>query len=210
MKIDNAPYRTDLLRITNNYEDLCKSLVSTFNTYSELETKIAPYVAKNVNNGFQSGISKDWIKENIKTGTNMHPVMYYRMIEGIEMFYRQTKGMKRLPSPHIVSHRSIHYGEGLFNIRQVFNVEEYLKKTESRQRKYVVNSVHEIQLDGLDSIYIENLRGTGFKYLMIRPKLGKSGIPSVSNWEVLLSKTNHGYLIDHIDTDKNPHYNGTL
>jgi hypothetical protein len=204
-----SPYRTDIIRITSDYEDLSKALFSTFNTYQTLERKIAPYVAKNVNAGFPPGISREWIKENVSTGAGMHPVMYIRMCECIETFFRESKGMKRLPYPHIVSHRSVHYGEGLFSIKPVLDIEPYLERTKSRVRKYAVNTVHEVEIDGLDTLYIENLRGTGFKYLMLRPKLGKTGMPSVKNWEALLLKNNPGYLIDHIDTDKNPRYNGT-
>jgi len=45
-------------------------------------------------------------------------------------------------------------------------------------------------------------------FLILRPKLGKLGMPSTSKWEVLVYKKNHGYIIDHVDSHINPKFSG--
>ena len=203
-------YRTDIIRPISNYDDLAKALYCTVKTYQLIESKIAPLIAKQINAGAMFAfVTKEWIRENVSSNNGMHPIMYNRMLDSIELFYSKHKGMRRLPSPHIVSHRSVHYGEGMFSFEQI-DVEKYLKMTPNKDRKYTVNTVYKVYVDGLEPFYIENLRGSGFKYMLFRPKLGKTGMPNMTSWEALFFKTNPGYMIDHIDTDKNPRYNGTL
>jgi hypothetical protein len=206
--IDDAPYRTDIVRATNRYDDLARQIIITFKTYQEVESKIAPLVARNSGN-LMFILSKEGMLEIIKNSFGMNNLMFSRFLDGIERFYAKHKMMKRLPSPHIISHRSVHFGESLFHIEQV-DVEQYLKLTQNRDRNYKVSTVHKIEVGGLDPFYIENMRRGNYKYIVLRPKLGKSGAPMPDKWEILLYNTNLGYNVEHVDSDKNPRYNGTL
>lgn len=211
-KIENGAYnletlyRTDIVRKNNDYNDLGNAVVATYKTYFDVERVVAPYIAKYADDGFI--LTKDWIQERSRN-FGMNRIMHAKMMEGVERFFLKNHGKRRLPSPHIISHRSVHYLEGMFTI-EPDNLQNYLNDTVDRIRNFKVKSVHKISIDGLDPIYVENMRPGHYKYLMLRPKLGKSGTPSVDKWEVLLSTENSGYMIDHIDTDKNPRYNGTL
>lgn len=205
---ENTPYRTDIVRTVNDYDDLAHQLVITFKTYQALENKIAPLVSRNFGNDTFI-LSRDWIEEIVKNTYGMNSVMYRRFIDAIERFFIKYKSTRRLPSPHIISHRSVHFGEGLFEINKI-DLEKYLSSTSYRVRNFKVTSVHMISVDGLEPFYIENMRSGKFKYLILRPKLGKAGTPIVDKWEILLYNSNPGYLVDHIDTDKNPRYNGRI
>lgn len=208
MKEVHAPYRTDIIRTSNQFDDLAKEVVATFRTYSDIEGFVAPLVSRNADSGVFT-VSKDCLKEHVKNKYGMHSIMYLRMLDSIEKFYSKHKATRRLPNPHIISHRSAHFGEGLFDIVP-YSVEEYLAKMPTRSRNYKVTSVHKVEVAGLEPFFIENMRKGDFKYLMLRPKLGKSGGPQFDKWEILLYNMNFGYNVEHIDTEKNPRYNGTI
>jgi hypothetical protein len=203
------PYRTDIVRVSNRYDDLANQVVVTYKTYAEIESKTSSLVARNSDNtGFF--LTKDWLDDMVgKNRYGMNSVMYRRLLESVEKFYLKNKSTKRLPIPHVISHRSAHFGEGLFAVTQVDH-EKYLEATKSRVRNFKVSSVHKLEIDGLGPFYIENMRTGSYKYLIVRPKLGKSGAPMPDRWEVLLFTENLGYNVSHIDTEKNPRYNGSI
>jgi hypothetical protein len=203
-----APYRTDVVRPSSKYDDLAKQVVVSYKTYESVEAHVSPLVSRNIDNSMFI-LTKDLIHERVQNGYRMNSFMYNRLLDAVEKFYLKNRHTNRLPSPHIISHRSIHYCDGMFEITKV-DTEKYLQSTRNRVRNYKVNSVHMIEISGLDPLYIENMRGGDYKYLMLRPKLGKSGAPAMDRWEILLYLTNFGYNVTHIDTDKNPRYNGTI
>lgn len=205
---DNSQYRTDIIRPDNSYDDLARQLIATYRTYQAVEDKVAPVVSRNSGND-AFFLSKEWIDESVKNSFGMSSIMYRRFLDAVEKFYLKHKSSKRLPSPHIITHRSVHFGEGLFDVEQA-DVAKYLELTRDRVRNFKVNSVHRISVGGVEPFYIENMRPGNFKYMILRPKLGKSGAPTVDRWEVLLFRTNLGYNVEHIDTDKNPRYNGSI
>ena len=205
---DTAPYRTDIVRPSNRYDDLARQIIITFKTYQEIESKISPLVSRNIGNSFFV-MSKDLMNTMVKNSFGMNSFMYNRLLDSIERFYTSNKLMKRLPNAHIISHRSVHFSDSLFEIEQV-DVEQYLKETQNRERNFKVVTVHKINVGGLTPFYIENMRRGNYKYLVLRPKLGKSGAPQPDKWEVLFYTTNFGYNVEHVDSDKNPRYNGTI
>lgn len=203
------PYRTDIVRVSNRYDDLASQIVVTYKTYAEIESKTAALVSRN-SDSFGFFLTRDWIDEAIgKNRFGMHGVMYRRLLEATEKFYLKNKTSKRLPIPHIISHRSAHFGDGLFEVTRVDH-EKYLEATKHRERNFKVTSVHKVSIDGLSPFYIENMRSGTYKYLIVRPKLGKSGAPMPDRWEVLLFSSDMGYNVAHIDTEKNPRYNGSI
>lgn len=202
-----APYRTDIVRPTGRYDDLAKLVVVSYKTYESIERLVSPTVSRNVDNSFFV-LTKEWINETLQNGYRMNTFMYSRLLDAVEKFYSNNRS-KRLPSPHIISHRSVHYCAGMFDITHI-DTDTYLQSTSNRVRNYKVTSVHRLDINGLEPLYIENMRSGNYKYLMLRPKLGKSGAPAMDRWEIQLYLTNFGYNVEHIDTDKNPRYNGTI
>jgi len=205
---NDLPYRTDIVKLNNRFDDLARQIIITYKTYSDIEEKIAPLVARNSSNT-SFFLTREWIDEQIKNSYNMNPSMYRRLLENIEKFYQKHKSSKRLPSPHIISHRSVHFGEGLFEIKPI-DITKYLEATKDHIRNFKVNSVHQINVDGINSFYIENMRYAKYRYMILRPKLGKSGAPMPDKWEILLFTSDLGYNVEHIDTEKNPRYNGNI
>jgi hypothetical protein len=203
-----APYRTDIVRPSNHFDDLAKQVIVTYKTYADVESHVAPLIARNIDNGVFL-LTKEWIDERVKNCFGMNSFMYKRLLDAVEKFYLKNRTTKRLPNPHIISHRSVHFCDGLFEITLI-DTEKYLAATSSRARNYKVNSVHKIDVGGFEPFYIENMRKGDFKYMILRPKLGKSGAPTIDRWEILLYQSNFGYNVEHIDTDKNPRYNGTI
>jgi hypothetical protein len=204
----NLPYRTDVVRPTTDFDDLAREVVTTFNTYCRIESNVSPLVARNVDNNIFI-LSKDWIHEKVKNSFKMESIMYGKMLDSVVAFYAKNKISKRLPSPHIISHRSVHYTDQLFDIFEI-DKNEYLKLSPNKVRNFRVDTVHQLNIFQIGTLYIENMRKGTYKYLVLRPKLGKSGAPTIDRWEVLLFKSHQGYMIEHIDTDKNPRYNGNI
>jgi hypothetical protein len=76
-----------------------------------------------------------------------------------------------------------------------------------------LKNLYAISLFGTTSpIYVENLslKPEDVGFVIVRPRLGKLGTPNLSRWEVLLYRQPHGYLIEHVDSEINPRYCGTL
>ena len=77
--------------------------------------------------------------------------------------------------------------------------------------KFKATSLAEIRLTGINEpIYVENLKERQYKYLIVRPKLGKLGTANIQNWEVLFYTRNFGFNLDHCDSNLNPRYSGIL
>jgi len=204
----DGPYRTDIVRMTSNYDDIGHQVVGTYRTYLELESKVAPLIARNSDNDLFL-LTKERIGEMVKNSHGMNPTMFRHLLDSVEKFFLKNKSKRRLPSPHIISHRSVQYGEVLFTIDEI-DVAKYLEQTKNRVRNFKVNTVHKVEVEGLNPFYIENMRRGNYRHMILRPKLGKSGAPMPDRWEILLFGSSLGYLVDHIDTDKNPRYNGSI
>ena len=50
------------------------------------------------------------------------------------------------------------------------------------------NCLEPIISNGIIGIYIDGLNNERFEYLILRPKMGKTGVPVVKFWEALLFK----------------------
>ena len=203
-----ATYRTDFVRMSKNYDDLGRNVVATFKTLQDIERKFAPLLSRNADNPVFM-FTKDLIDTEVKNRYGMHPKMYGRLLNSVEQFYAKNRMTKRLPMVDLVSSRSVHYGEGLFKIKEI-DAKEYIEKNKI-SRKYKISNVFQLDIDGCEeSIYIENMKRIPYKYIILRPKLGTSGMPTLNSWEILFSNKDLGYNVEHIDTDRNPRYNGTM
>jgi hypothetical protein len=203
-----TPYRTDVMRNNTNYDDLSKLVVIAFRTYSAIEGKIGPLSARNTGNDLFI-LTQDWLTEMIKNSYGMNCKTFEAMIESVERFYGVYRNAKRLPTPHIITHRGIQFSQEQFTITQV-DVKEYLASSKNKDRTFNITSVHRVNVEGADPFFIENMKYGSYKHLIVRPKLGNAGTPTIDKWEVLLFERDVGYLIDHVDSNKNPRYNGSM
>ena len=191
-----------------SYNDILQIIEGTYRMYSKLYEAIGPWNAKqNSNNFIYSPPSKDYIMEIVKRqpkGVNSQ--VFYNMIGNVIKFCERHKGKRQLVTPHPSTHHSAHFPEGTFEI-------EYLKsdlpQLEKNNSKYPVKTIAKISLaDVQQPIFVENVREDNYKYLIVRPKLGKLGTASSKYWEVLFFKQNFGFNFDHTDSQLNPRFSG--
>lgn len=189
----------DISRNTSDFSDLLKIITGYYEMYQRASNYLGPWISKQAGMMF---IPPD--KETIKTALGKeNPNISYRartaFIDCLVKFVTDTKGRKALIHPNPSTHHSAQFPSGTFEITQIPNG--------SPKKLYKIDFAH-----ASDSVYIENLMipPEQVKFIILRPKLGKLGTASVSKWEVLLFKQNNGYLVEHVDSDKNPRYSGIL
>jgi hypothetical protein len=201
-------YRADVFRPTTDFDDLLRMVAMHFKMYSKAVNFVGPWVAKQSDTMFIVP-DRAQVKEAINVG---HPLVNFKtesmMTDSIIDFISTTKGRRALIQPHVSTHHSIQLHESLFTISRVTDKIQ-LRDDRSIRRP---STLHKIEIMGIEEpVYVENLRPpVNFKYMIIRPKLGKHNMPSVNRWEVLFFKNPQQYLINHADSSLNPRYAGII
>lgn len=196
--------RHDIVRTTKSYDDLLRIVAAYYEMYEKGARFLTPYISRQ-NNSNLPFIPPD--KDQVKTVMGkprsvMHPVIHHQFVNELVNFAERTKGKRALISPHQTTHHSAQFSSGTFEI-----VESKAKLPGNRK------SLHQVTVFGSElPFFIENMQLTPeqVNFIIVRPKIGKLGTASVSNWEVLLYKSSHTYLINHVDSDLNPRWSGIL
>jgi hypothetical protein len=198
--------KLDAFRPINDYSDLIRIVACYYEMYSKAVEFVGPWIAKQRGGTF---LPPD--RDQVKTFLGKErPPMSFRakscFIDSLIVFLRNNKGKKTLITPSPSSHHSAQFPRGTFEItlanEPIFNA----------SRRISINSkVYRIEFEGADTpIYVENLKfnPNDIKFLILRPKLGKLGMPNILRWEILFYKKDHGYIIDHTDSHLNPKWSG--
>lgn len=199
----------DAFRQATDFSDLLRIVACYYEMYSRCVTFLGPWIAKQHNMAFLPP-EKEQIKEALGKD---RAIMSFRarsaFIEAVVQHTVKTRGKKALITPNPSTHHSAQFPSGTFQISAVTENKPMLKDDRGPRTKGA--TVHRIDLFGAEApIYIENLRlpPDQIRFIIVRPKLGKLGMPSVNRWEVLLYKNQHGYLVDHVDSHLNPRWAG--
>lgn len=192
----------------NMWEDAAAVVAGTYLIHKRIFEALAPYNAK------QHSSNKPYVPpttEFMKMAVKRKPLAvndltYTNMLKAIQAFCVEFKGCKQLVYPDPVTLHSAHFPEGTFKVEEV-EVAEWYKL--AGDRPYKPASVHSFKLAGLNSlVYVENYRPDNHKYLIMRPKLSKLGVPLFSTWEMLFFRKNYGYFVDRVDAELNPRWSG--
>ncbi len=205
--------RSDAFRDKNvlSFDDLLNVIEGTYRTYSKLCDIIGPWNSKQQNSSFPyQAPSKDFLHRELKRPSRgISDYMHNTIISSTIKFCESNKGKKQLITPHPSTHHSAHFPEETFSIKYI--KEEFPELNKSHNIHFKPTTIAEIKLDGISNpIYVENLKERKYKYLIVRPKLGKLGTASVLNWEVLFFTRNFGFHLEHCDSNLNPRYSGVL
>lgn len=204
----------NIYRPTTDYSDLIKIVGCYYDMYSRAVAVIAPAIARQQGKTF---IPVD--RETIKSALGRErPYISFRartaFIDSLERFMVVTKGKKALITPSPSSHHSAQFPSGSFSIGHAQASDaQSLRKPPGRKSSTTVQRVFEITLTGAETpFWVEDLRCPieAIRFILIRPKLGKLGTPSATNWEMLYSTSDPGYLVEHVDSDLNPRWAGIL
>lgn len=205
--------RSDAFRGKNilSFDDILQVIEGTYRTYSKMYEIIGPWNAKQQGAMFPyHAPTKDFLQRELKRPSRgVSEYVHNALINSTIKFCEQHKGKKQLITPHPSTHHSAHFPEGAFELK--FIKENFPELNKSHNQHFKPTVVAEIYLDGVkEPIYVENLKERNYKYLIVRPKLGKLGTASVMNWEVLCYTRNFGFHIEHCDSNLNPRYSGML
>lgn len=188
--------RCDIQRPSNNYDDLMRIVAAYYDMYDRGFKYMSPYISRQNGNQFFIPPDKDTLKSIMgKCHKVMHPVIHNSFMNELISFADKNKGKRALIQPHHTTHHSAQFSPGTFEIERL-------------NSKRCVVTVHGSDLP----FYFDNeqLNVEQINFIIVRPKLGKLGTASVLKWEVLLFKSSHTYLIDHVDSDMNPRWSGIL
>jgi hypothetical protein len=201
----------DAFRTTTEFMDLLRIVTCYYEMYSRATTFVGPWIAKQQPTMFLIP-ERDQIKSALG---RERPEFSFRarsaFIESIIQFLAATKGKKTLIHPTPSSHHSAQFPCGTFEIKMVQGAKPLLRDEKAERRS--VKTLHQITVAGSDDpIFVENLSipPEQVKFIILRPKMGRLGMPSTSKWEVLLYKKQHGYLVEHTDSELNPRHAGKL
>jgi hypothetical protein len=200
--------RADILRSTNSYNDLLRIVASYYEMYERGARFLSPYISRQNSSDFPFiPPDKDMVKSVMgKPRSCMHSVVHNNFMNEMISFAEKTKGSRALIQPHQTTHHSAQFSSGTFEITKA-----PLNAVPPSKSKVPRKTLHAISVFGSDAcFFVENLQlsSDDVHFIIVRPKLGKLGTASINNWEVLLYKSPHGYLIDHVDSDLNPTYAG--
>lgn len=208
--------RLDALRPLDkhSFDDLARIVASYYEMYSRVAAFVGPWNAKQVGTTFPYqppereqlrqvlGRPRPWISERAHTA----------LIEATINFCQKSRGLRQLITPNPVTHHSAQFARSAFSARVTSDTMNFYRAPGTRAPE-VVRNCWELQLTGAAApIYLENvpLRPEDVGFIILRPRLGKLGTPNLSRWEVLLFRQPLGYLIEHVDSELNPRYCGTL
>lgn len=207
--------RYDLLRPlpAPTYTDLENIVASYFELYSKVAQYVSPWNAKQIHSNFPYEMpDKANIKEAIGRvrGIISHN-MVASMIESVQTMCVKNKGLKQLITPSITTHHSAQFNDSVFSIKPVHD--KIILRDNSNPARRPVKSLHKLEVYGATSpLYIENLalHPKVIKFVIVRPKMGKLGIPNLRSWEALFYDKKFNYIIDHVDSNLNPRWSGIL
>ena len=201
----------DVFRQTPDYGDLLRIVAAYYELYTKAYSFSGPWIAKQTATNFMAPDKNEIVSALGKPRNVISPIIYSKFIDSLFQFIITSKGKKALAYPDPTTIHSAQFAVGTFSIRKVEDpkVLAGLRKNP----KYRNLPMYELNVFGCEQpLYIAGMvgRAQDIKHVIVRPKLGKLGTPSVSNWEVLLSTTNLHYKIDHTDSQLNPKWAGKL
>jgi hypothetical protein len=212
----DRPYaaRKDALRVSNEtFQDLERLVVMTYELYRKIHKVATPYNNKQQDSSVYIPPSRELFTSNIRTSNNLlEASQFAKMVSSTIDFYTKHKGKRQLVEPHPSLHHSVQFNSKQFKLTEVENTKA-LAAVLNKTFNYAVKTLTRLEIldhGDIKPIYFDNLPADKFEYLILRPKMGKTGVPVVKYWEALFYKQSHQYLIDHVDSNINPRYCGMI
>ena len=204
--------RRDAFRPSTGFSDLIKIVACYYEMYSRAATFVGPWIAKQ--RGAMMFMTPDKAQIDLALGP-LRPAISYQarsaFTEAVSRFLLQTKGQKNLITPSPSSHHSAQFPAGTFEISKI--TDNYPILRDDKAIRKPAKTLHKIEFARAEQpVFIENLEipAEQIQFVILRPKMGKLGMPSTSRWEVLLYKTPYGYLVEHVDSHLNPRWSGII
>ncbi len=184
--------RVDASREVTDFSDLLMLVTRHLSMFTSAETYLSPYNARQRSKSIYSAPSREELRQIVKS-CGVNELTYSAFLSSLVRFCEQTKGLRALPLPHPSTLHSIQLPQGTFEIKTVDGVSEL----------HVIGGTSPVILKGLRN-------PDSYRFVILRPKLGRSGTPSATRWEALLFTQNYGYIPMWVDSTINPRWAGQL
>jgi len=206
--------RKDALRVANeSFADLERLVVLTFDLYKKIHQVAAPYNSRQHGNGVYIPPTRELFTQNIRVSNNLlASSIFSKMVSSTIDFYTKNKGKNQLVEPHPSLHHSVQFQSRHFKLTEVENTKA-IANVLNKKFNYDVKNLVRLDIEDhgeIKPLYFENLKMDKYEYIILRPKMGKTGVPVVKYWEALFYKQPYSYLIDHVDSEINPRYCGII
>lgn len=211
-KDDNLTWsaRCDAYRPTTYFTDLMTIVASYYDMYNKAYNFLGPWIARQSKTA-SFPPDKEEIKSSIgKVRSVISFTAHSKFVDALFNFVLHSKGKRALINPTPTTHHSAQFPAGTFSITEVSTDTRLIDDKAARRP---AKTLHALELFGADQpLFIENLpiKPEQIRFIIVRPKLGKLGTPSVKRWEVLLYRQSHSYLLDHVDCNLNPRWAGKM
>jgi hypothetical protein len=185
LELPQYDQRLNIYRDDNDYGDLLTMIKYHFDVFCQAEKFLGPYNARQRSQKYYIPPTKEALKEAIRRG-GMNDFSYNFFIGSLILFCEKTNGMRALPYPHPCLIYSLQLHKTVFTL-------EKLEKNE-----------YEIKIPYCNPIKIKNIRNSDkIKFIIVRPRVGKSGTPSTTDWEILLFNKTITYIPNWVDNNMN-------
>ena len=191
-------YRADFIKQNSkDYTDLLKIVASNYEMYERGYNLISPWISRQVDSivPIMPPSAVEISASLGKPRACIHPKNAAAYSEALSKFALEAKKTRRqLIHPNPSTHHSAQFAKGTFSIERL-------------------GTGYKLQIFGCsDNIIVKDvkIKLEGCQFIIIKPKLGKLGTASINRWEVLFFQDNHGYLINHTDSDLNPRFAGII
>lgn len=186
--------RCDARRVSGDYSELLRVVASSYEMYEKGYRVLSPWINRTRDASFAIPPDKQTLAQATKPRSVIHHTVHNSFVDSLYDFAVKSKGKRQMINPDPATHHSAQFVKGTFTIKQV-------------------NHLTQVHLHGCSEPLIVNgfqLLPESVSFIIVRPKLGKLGTASVTNWEVLFFKQPLGFQIDHVDSNLNPRWAGIM
>lgn len=191
--------RLDARTQSGSYNDQLRVVAAMFELYQKGFHFMAPWINRSRDATMVIPPDKDLIRNALgKPRASISDIVHRNFVDSLYNFACQSKGKRQLINPDPSTHHSAQFPRGTFKIVPITD------RQSAATEIHLFSCSEPLIVGGLQ------LKPEQVEFIIVRPKLGKLGTPSVTNWEILFYKTPQTYLIDHVDSNLNPRWSGVM
>lgn len=186
--------RCDARSGSGDYSEFLRVVACSYEMYDKGYRILSPWINRTRDASLAIPPDKSTLAQATKPRSAIHHTVHTSFVDALYNFAVQSKGKRQMINPDPATHHSAQFVKGTFTLKQV-------------------NHLTQVHLHGCSAPLIVSglqLPLESVNFIIVRPKLGKLGTASATNWEVLFYKQSPGFLIDHVDSNLNPRWAGIM
>lgn len=187
--------RCDARTESGDYNDFLRAVASSYEMYDKGYRILSPWISRSRDATLAIPPDKQTLANATKPRSNVSHLVHTSFVDALYDFALQSKGKRQMINPDPATHHSAQFVKGTFRLEANGGYETHV---------YLHGCSEPLIVSGLQ------LSRESVSFIIVRPKLGKLGTASATNWEVLFFKQSLGFQIDHADSNLNPRWAGIM